>query len=77
MFRYSGFLSNYATIAGTSSPANNPNDPNVSNNRNGVGIVVQGADLEVEKTVDNATPYEGDTVDFTVTVTNHGPIDAD
>jgi uncharacterized repeat protein (TIGR01451 family) len=35
-----------------------------------------GADLSVTKAVDNATPLEGDTVVYTVTVTNHGPVDA-
>jgi len=34
-------------------------------------------DLEVEKTVDDPTPLEGQEVTFTVTVTNHGPDDAD
>ncbi|MCF6171754.1 MAG: DUF11 domain-containing protein, partial [Bacteroidales bacterium] len=33
------------------------------------------ADLAVVKTVDNATPYIGDTVIFTITVTNNGPDD--
>jgi uncharacterized repeat protein (TIGR01451 family) len=31
------------------------------------------ADLSVTKTVDNATPFDGDTIVFTLTVTNNGP----
>ncbi len=34
------------------------------------------ADLSVAKTVDNAAPLEGDTIVYTVTVTNNGPSDA-
>ncbi|NBP89272.1 MAG: DUF11 domain-containing protein, partial [Planctomycetia bacterium] len=36
-------------------------------------ITVNTADLEVIKTVDNPTPNVGDTITFTVTVTNNGP----
>ena len=34
---------------------------------------VQVADLRIEKTVDNANPAIGDTVTYTITVTNDGP----
>ncbi len=34
------------------------------------------ADLSVAKTVDNSTPLEGDTIVYTVTLTNNGPLDA-
>ncbi|MFN8422407.1 MAG: hypothetical protein U0470_03130 [Anaerolineae bacterium] len=76
IIRYRGFIANRATITGTSNPANNPNDPNLSNNVGTVAVAVKGADLEIEKTVDDNTPFEGDTVTYTVTVTNHGPKDA-
>ncbi len=76
VIRYRGFIANRATISGNSNPPNNPNDPNLSNNTGTVAVWVQGADLEVEKTVDDNTPYEGDTVIYTITVTNHGPKDA-
>jgi len=36
-------------------------------------ITVNTADLAVTKTVDDATPNVGDTITFTVTVTNNGP----
>ncbi|MBK6769163.1 MAG: DUF11 domain-containing protein [Ardenticatenales bacterium] len=76
VIRYRGFIANRATISGNSNPPNNPNDPNLSNNTGTVAVWVQGADLEVEKTVDDNTPDEGDTVIYTITVTNHGPKDA-
>ena len=38
--------------------------------------VGNSTDLVIGKTVDNATPDEGDTVTFTVTVTNNGPAQA-
>jgi uncharacterized repeat protein (TIGR01451 family) len=52
-------------------------DPNTGNNTASAGIVPQQADIEVTKEVDNARPAVGDTVTFTVTVTNHGPDAAD
>jgi len=48
-------------------------DPNNSNNSNSVDITVQCADLEVSKSVDEPNPGKGDTVKYTVTVTNNGP----
>uniref|UniRef100_UPI0026131A4C T9SS type B sorting domain-containing protein n=1 Tax=uncultured Aquimarina sp. TaxID=575652 RepID=UPI0026131A4C len=36
-------------------------------------IVNNEVDLVVAKTVDNATPDEGDTINYTITVTNNGP----
>ncbi|MGD9675296.1 MAG: lamin tail domain-containing protein, partial [Candidatus Bipolaricaulia bacterium] len=41
-----------------------------------VVVIVPLADLAVQKDVDDATPGEGDTVVFTITVTNLGPSDA-
>jgi len=38
-----------------------------------VALNVQVADLRIEKTVDNANPAIGDTVTYTITVTNDGP----
>ena len=48
-------------------------DPNGQNDQDAVSFTVQSADLAVEKSVDNPTPNEGDTVQYTITVTNHGP----
>ncbi len=52
------------------------NDPDLPTGDNGTGLVVvpvtlnvRGADLELTKTVDNATPLLGQNVTFTITVT--------
>jgi uncharacterized repeat protein (TIGR01451 family) len=51
-------------------------DPDTSNNTATAETTPQQADLAVTKTVSNPTPNVGDTVTFTVTLTNHGPNDA-
>ena len=38
-----------------------------------VSITVQAVDLVVTKTVDDASPNEGDTIVYTVTLKNNGP----
>ncbi len=54
-------------------------DPDTSNNAASQNITVSapaGADLELALLVDDPTPEEGDTVVFSLTVTNNGPTDA-
>jgi uncharacterized repeat protein (TIGR01451 family) len=51
-------------------------DPNLANNKASAKIAPPRADLAVTKTVDDPTPNVGDTVNFTVTLTNNGPSDA-
>jgi uncharacterized repeat protein (TIGR01451 family) len=51
-------------------------DPITSNNSASATETPQQADLQVSKTVDNPTPNVGDTVTYTITVTNNGPNDA-
>jgi len=59
---------NVATVSGTES------DPDLSNNTGSVTTApVPQTDLEIAKTVDNATPKVGSQVVFTLTATNHGP----
>jgi uncharacterized repeat protein (TIGR01451 family)/fimbrial isopeptide formation D2 family protein len=48
-------------------------DPNPNNNTSSVTLNTQQADLGVVKTVSNATPNVGDTITFTVTLSNAGP----
>ena len=48
-------------------------DPNIADNSANVTETPQLADLAVTKSVDNATPNVGDTITFTVTLTNSGP----
>jgi uncharacterized repeat protein (TIGR01451 family) len=61
-------ITNEAEITAHSLP-----DPNAANDKASASITVEAADLAVTKSVDNATPAEGDTVTFTVTLSNLGP----
>jgi uncharacterized repeat protein (TIGR01451 family) len=51
-------------------------DTDPANDTAAAGITVQAIDIGVMKTVDYATPAEGDSIQFVVTVTNHGPDEA-
>src|SRR5262249_7059129 len=48
-------------------------DPDPADNRAGVTETPQQADLALTKTVNNGRPNVGDTITFTVTLTNQGP----
>jgi uncharacterized repeat protein (TIGR01451 family) len=48
-------------------------DPDMSNNTSSKELQVAGSDLSVSTTVNNENPAEGDTVVFTVTISNEGP----
>jgi uncharacterized repeat protein (TIGR01451 family) len=47
-------------------------DPNLANNQASALVTPQHADLYLAKTVDNPTPHVGDTITFTITLTNLG-----
>lgn len=66
-----GTITNVAVVNSTS-PDNNT-DNNKANNTTEVGA---NADLEVIKIVSNKNPHKGDTITWTIIVTNHGPSDA-
>ncbi|MGH8174198.1 MAG: beta strand repeat-containing protein, partial [Rhodanobacteraceae bacterium] len=66
-----GDITNTASVS-----ASNEFDPNTANNSGGVTINGQSADIQVVKTVDDANPIVGDTIAFTITVTNNGPSNA-
>lgn len=61
-------LLNIARVSGAS-----PIDAMAANDVDSVSITVQAADLQLAKTVDRADPTEGETVVYTVTLTNAGP----
>jgi uncharacterized repeat protein (TIGR01451 family)/fimbrial isopeptide formation D2 family protein len=48
-------------------------DPDTSNNSSGATVTPPQADLALTKTVNDPAPLIGDSVTFTVTLTNHGP----
>lgn len=54
----------------------NQSDPVSGNNNSSVNVVIAGTDLGITKTANNTSPNEGQTVVFTITVTNHGPQNA-
>jgi len=59
---------NVATVEGIET------DPNPNNNIDQVPVtILSGADLQIVKTVNNSTPKIGETVVFTLVVTNNGP----
>src|SRR5262249_20874773 len=51
-------------------------DPNLANNSGTASVNPQQADLAVGKTVSNPKPNVGDTITFTVTLTDNGPSNA-
>lgn len=62
------------TITNTSTiTAVDQEDQNPANNTDNALIVVVGADLVLDKTVDNPGPNENDTIFYTITIENNGP----
>src|SRR5262249_32518476 len=59
--------------ANTATVTSDQPDPNPDDNTDTVSVTPQRADLAVAKTVDKPQPNVGDTVTFTITVTNVGP----
>src|SRR5262249_39108422 len=51
-------------------------DPNTANNSDTTSTNPQEANLALAKTLSDATPNVGDTITFTVTLTDNGPADA-
>ena len=51
-------------------------DDNRADNDSSVDIFVNGADLEVVKTVSDQNPAVNDVITYTIVVTNHGPLKA-
>ena len=58
---------------GDRQPTPTSSTPTPANNSASATETPQQADLAVTKTVSNPTPNVGDTITFTVTLTNHGP----
>jgi uncharacterized repeat protein (TIGR01451 family) len=53
--------------------ASDQTDVDGSNDADSAAVTVQAIDLGVTKIVDDASPNEGDSITYTVTVTNNGP----
>ena len=66
-----GTITNIAVV-NSSTPDNNTDN----NKANNTTTVNDDADLAIIKLVSNANPHKGDTVIWTITVTNNGPSDA-
>ena len=64
-------IDNVASVTHTDQP-----DVNANNIIASSSFTVRSTDLQVTNAVDNATPNEHDTVTYTITLTNNGPIDA-
>jgi len=64
---------NYASVDGDE---HDPDEDNNEDTPDDPVVPVPVTDLAVVKTVDNATPYVGDNVVFTIVATNNGPSDA-
>ena len=63
-----GEFVNVASVKG------NEHDPNLDNNKDDSSIYVKPAiDLAIEKSVNESTPKLNDLIQWTITVTNHGP----
>ncbi len=63
-------ITNYTNVASVDQA-----DVNAYNDSASASIYVGGSDLALSKTIDTATPTEGDTVTYTLTVGNLGPND--
>ncbi|MAU10680.1 MAG: hypothetical protein CL607_12720 [Anaerolineaceae bacterium] len=64
-------IDNIATLNSVDQP-----DADPDNNQDNASITVEAVDLAITKVVDNAGPSQGDTVTYTITVTNLGEGDA-
>ena len=64
------------TVNTATKTAENEVDPVAGNNQASAAITPLDAAIGIAKTVDNATPLVGSNVQFTVTVTDHGPTQA-
>jgi uncharacterized repeat protein (TIGR01451 family) len=65
-----------ASVTNTVSISSPTTDPGVTNNSSSATVPVQpSADLSLVKTVDNSNPLPGDTVTFTINLSNAGPQD--
>lgn len=65
------------SVTNTASISGIEPDPDPNNNHDDRTInILNGADVSIVKTVNNSTPFVGETVVFTLTVSNAGPQDA-
>lgn len=65
-----------STVRNTASVSGDQPDPTSNNNSSFVDVNVAGADLSIEKTIDNTHPNSGTGVQYTLLVKNNGPSSA-
>jgi len=72
-----GAQATYGTITNTGTLVSlDQVDGNPSNDNNDVTITVRGIDISINKTVNQVSPSEGETITYTLTVTNLSTLDA-
>ena len=65
------------TVTLSANVTQNQNDPdNTSNTGSWDMYVAPASDIQVKQTVNNTTPHTGDTITYTITITNNGPNNA-
>ncbi len=69
-------LTGAASFTNTAEITGSNSDSNITNNSSSVKVSVSEAQVEIGKFVNNATPGPGETITYTIIITNNGPAPA-